>query len=103
MTGYELILPFLRPIEHLILDPDIREIMLNGPECVFIEKNGFLKPAPDVKLTEKSLMIAVKNILISGGRIYGRDGNGTEKNRRRGKRQQVCWSFYGDAVHTTVL
>src|SRR5579883_1102072 len=62
MTGFELILPFLRPIEHLILDPDISEIMLNGPECVFIEPNGYLKPVPDVKLTEKSLMIAVKNI-----------------------------------------
>jgi hypothetical protein len=27
MTGFELILPFLRPIEHLILDPEINEIM----------------------------------------------------------------------------
>ena len=62
MTGFELILPFLRPIEHLILDPDISEIMLNGPESVFIEQNGYLKPVPDVKLSDKSLMIAVKNI-----------------------------------------
>ncbi len=62
MTGFELILPFLRPIEHLILDPDISEIMLNGSTSVFIEQNGYLKPVPDVKLTEKSLMIAVKNI-----------------------------------------
>lgn len=62
MTGFELILPFLRPIEHLILDPDISEIMLNGPTSVFIERAGYLKPVPDVKLTEKALMIAVKNI-----------------------------------------
>jgi pilus assembly protein CpaF len=62
MTGFELILPFLRPIEHLILDPEISEIMLNGPSTVFIERNGYLKPVPDVRLTEKSLMIAVKNI-----------------------------------------
>jgi pilus assembly protein CpaF len=62
MTGFELILPFLRPIEHLILDPDISEIMLNGSENVFIEQSGYLKPVPEVKLTEKSLMIAVKNI-----------------------------------------
>jgi hypothetical protein len=26
MDGFELILPFLRPIQHLILDPDISEI-----------------------------------------------------------------------------
>lgn len=62
MTGFELILPFLRPIEYLILDPDISEIMLNGSENVFIEQNGYLKPVPGVNLTEKSLMIAVKNI-----------------------------------------
>lgn len=62
MTGFELILPFLRPIEHLIRDPDISEIMLNGSQNVFIEQNGYLKPVPDLKLTEKSLMIAVKNI-----------------------------------------
>jgi pilus assembly protein CpaF len=46
----------------LILDPDISEIMLNGPDHVFIERNGYLKAVPDVKLTQKSLMIAVKNI-----------------------------------------
>jgi len=62
MNGFELILPFLRPIEPLILDPEISEIMVNGPERVFIERAGFLETVPDVRLTEKSLMIAVKNI-----------------------------------------
>ncbi len=62
MTGFELILPFLRPIEHLILDPEISEIMVNGPERVFIERAGYLEAASGVTLTEKSLLIAVKNI-----------------------------------------
>lgn len=62
MNGFELILPFLRPIEHLILDPDISEIMVNGPERIFIEKAGYLQSVPDVKLTSASLMVAVKNI-----------------------------------------
>jgi pilus assembly protein CpaF len=62
MNGFELILPFLRPIEPLILDPEISEIMVNGPERVFMERDGFLKAAPDVRLTEKGLLIAVKNI-----------------------------------------
>ena len=39
MNGFELILPFLRPIQHLILDPEISEIMVNGPEKIFIEKS----------------------------------------------------------------
>jgi len=62
MNGFELILPFLRPIQHLILDPDISEIMVNGPERIFIERAGYLQAVPDVKLTAASLMVAVKNI-----------------------------------------
>ena len=62
MTGFEVILPFLRPIEHLILDSEISEIMVNGPNRVFIERNGYLELIPGISLTEKSLMIAVKNI-----------------------------------------
>jgi pilus assembly protein CpaF len=62
MNGFELILPFLRPIQHLILDPDISEIMVNGPEKIFIEKSGYLERVPGVKLTPESLIVAVKNI-----------------------------------------
>jgi pilus assembly protein CpaF len=62
MNGFELILPFLRPIQHLILDPDISEIMVNGPEQIFIEKAGYLQSVPAVKLTHESLIVAVKNI-----------------------------------------
>jgi pilus assembly protein CpaF len=62
MNGFELIMPFLRPIEPLILDAEISEIMVNGHERVFIERHGYLESVQGVALTEKSLMIAVKNI-----------------------------------------
>jgi pilus assembly protein CpaF len=62
MNGFELILPFLRPIQHLILDPDISEIMVNGPRQIFIERAGYLQAVPEVKLTPESLIVAVKNI-----------------------------------------
>jgi len=62
MNGFEMILPFLKPIEHLILDDSISEVMVNGPDRVFIEKHGFLTPVVGVSLGEKSLMVAVKNI-----------------------------------------
>lgn len=61
-NGFELILPFLRPIEHLILDPNISEIMVNGPEKIFIEKAGYVQLVSGVKLTPQSLIVAVKNI-----------------------------------------
>jgi pilus assembly protein CpaF len=62
MTGFELILPFLQPIQHLILDPEISEIMVNGPEHVFIERSGRVEPIPDLSLSPKSLEVAVRNI-----------------------------------------
>ena len=60
--GFELILPFLRPIERLILDERISEIMVNGSGRVFIERDGDLSEVPDAVLTEKNLQVAVRNI-----------------------------------------
>jgi pilus assembly protein CpaF len=62
MNGFETILPFLKPIEHLILDDSISEVMVNGPDRIFIEKAGFIEVVRGVNLGEKSLMVAVKNI-----------------------------------------
>jgi pilus assembly protein CpaF len=62
MNGFGTILPFLKPIEHLILDDSISEVMVNGPDRIFIEKSGFIEVVRGVCLGEKSLMVAVKNI-----------------------------------------
>ena len=62
MSAFELILPFLRPIEPLILDPDISEIMVNGDCGVFIERYGRLEPVETATLSQKSLGVAVRNI-----------------------------------------
>jgi pilus assembly protein CpaF len=55
MNGFEIILPFLKPIEHLILDDSISEVMVNGPDRIFIEKAGYLEQVQGVSLGEKSL------------------------------------------------
>ena len=62
MNGFETILPFLKPIEHLILDDTISEVMVNGSHRVFVEKAGFIEEVRGLAIGEKSLMIAVKNI-----------------------------------------
>src|SRR5881409_3086716 len=64
------IIPFLRPIEPLIRDPEISDIMINGDRAVFFEKHGRLERLPDVTMPEKSLQVAAKNIARSlGGEI----------------------------------
>jgi len=62
MNGFETILPFLKPIEHLIVDDSISEVMVNGGDCVFFEKNGFLERAHGISIGDRALMVAVKNI-----------------------------------------
>jgi len=60
--SFDVILPFLRPIEHLIRDAEISEIMVNGSGRIFIEKDGQVLPVPDATIPEKSLQVAVRNI-----------------------------------------
>src|SRR5712675_1844289 len=65
---FETILPFLKPIEHLILDPDISEIMVNAGSKIFVEKNiarrlgddiSEAKPILDSRLPDGSRVAAI--------------------------------------------
>src|SRR5262245_16055392 len=60
--SFDIILPFLRPIAHLIQDPDVSEIMVNGGGRVFLERQGHLEEAEGVQIVEKNLQVAVRNI-----------------------------------------
>ena len=61
-AGFEIILPFLRPIAPFLQDPDVSEIMVNAGGRVFLERAGVLSQAEGVTLAENSLQVAVKNI-----------------------------------------
>ena len=60
--SFDVILPFLRPIAHLIQDPDVSEIMVNGSRRVFVERQGLVQEITDVRVDERNLRVAVKNI-----------------------------------------
>ncbi|MBI1355779.1 MAG: CpaF family protein [Acidobacteria bacterium] len=60
--SFEVILPFLRPIERLIRDDEVSEIMVNGSTAVFVERAGVIEPVPGVQITEKNLQVAARNI-----------------------------------------
>ena len=61
-AGFEIILPFLRPIAPFLQDPDVSEIMVNAGGRVFVEHHGLVQEATGVHLAEKSLQVAVRNI-----------------------------------------
>ena len=60
--SFEVILPFLRPIAHLIQDPDVTEIMVNGSRRIFVERQGVIEAVDGVQIDERNLKVAVKNI-----------------------------------------
>jgi pilus assembly protein CpaF len=60
--SFETILPFLRPIAHLILDPAISEVMVNGSGRIFVERDGRLDAVTGVTVREQHLQVAVRNL-----------------------------------------
>ena len=60
---------FLEPIRAYLEDDDVSEIMINGPEQIFIEREGKLERTPGRFVSEPALKAAAVNIAKSVGRI----------------------------------
>src|SRR5215210_6622464 len=68
--SFDLILPFLRPVEQLLLDEEISEILVNATGRVFVERAGLLEFMPEsVTIPERQRQAAVRNI----ARLLGDD------------------------------
>ncbi|HEX2453124.1 MAG TPA: ATPase, T2SS/T4P/T4SS family [Vicinamibacterales bacterium] len=67
--SWDVIIPFLRPIESFLRDPDVSDVMVNGTGAVFVERDGQMRQVADVAIPEKSLQVAVRNI----ARVLGDD------------------------------
>jgi pilus assembly protein CpaF len=68
MSSLDRILPFLRPIEDLLIDPQITEVMVNeGGRRVFVERDGRLEHVADRVLEPRNLTVAIKNIARACG------------------------------------
>jgi pilus assembly protein CpaF len=53
--SFELIVPFLRPIEPLLLDEDVSEIMGNPDASWFFERDGKLCQEPNISFDASRL------------------------------------------------
>jgi pilus assembly protein CpaF len=58
----------LGPLEPLMRDPTISDILINGPKTVFVERNGQLEPSPVVFNNERHLLQIVQRIVGRIGR-----------------------------------
>ena len=67
---------FLAPINDLLEDDNVSEIMINGPSEIFVEKKGLIEKAPNTFSSEDQLVAAFRSIAQSVGKTID------EKNPR---------------------
>jgi pilus assembly protein CpaF len=58
----------LGPLEPLLADPAVDEVMVNGPEAVYVERRGRLERAGVSFASETDLMHAIERVLAPLGR-----------------------------------
>ena len=71
--SFELILPFLRPIEALLLDDGISEIMGNPDSTWWFERDGILHPAQDISFTSDRLRTGLEVVANKLGKKLDED------------------------------
>ena len=54
----------LGPIEPLLKDPTINDILINGHECVYVERAGMLEPTP-VRFKDEAHLLRIVNKIVS--------------------------------------
>jgi pilus assembly protein CpaF len=58
----------LGPLEDLLADPEVEEVMVNGPDRVYVERGGRIEPAEVAFADEEELRNAIERILAPLGR-----------------------------------
>jgi pilus assembly protein CpaF len=58
----------LGPLEDLLADPDVEEVMVNGPSRVYVERGGRIEPTAVAFADEEELRNAIERILAPLGR-----------------------------------
>jgi pilus assembly protein CpaF len=71
--SFELILPFLRPIEPLLLDESVSEIMGNPDASWFCERDGTLCPEPNISFDAGRLRTGLEVIANQLGKKLDED------------------------------
>lgn len=64
---------FLSPIADLLEDPDVSEVMINGPQEIFVERKGLVYKVENQFPNEDSLDSAMRAIAQSVGRVIDAD------------------------------
>jgi pilus assembly protein CpaF len=58
----------LGPLEPLLKDPTVSDILINGHECIYVERHGLLEPLPARFKDEQHLLRIINKIVAAVGR-----------------------------------
>ena len=71
--SFEIIIPFLKPIEHLFASKTVSEIMVNPNGSVWIEEAGHIQLLPDIRFDEGALLTGLEVIANRFGKKLDAD------------------------------
>ena len=71
--SFEVIIPFLKPIEHLLASRTISEIMVNPDGSVWMEEKGRIEPVSEVHFDEGALLTSLEVIANRFGKKLDAD------------------------------
>jgi pilus assembly protein CpaF len=64
---------FFEPVREYLMDEDVAEVLINGPQQIFVERQGKLEPVGARFSSEQALQAAVINVARSVGRLFDKD------------------------------
>src|SRR5260370_42366717 len=71
--SFEIIIPFLKPIEHLLASRTVSEIMVNPDGTVWMEEKGRIERMPDIRFEEGALLTGLEVIANRFGKKLDAD------------------------------
>jgi pilus assembly protein CpaF len=72
-VNFEIIIPFLKPIEHLLESETVSEIMVNPDSSVWIEENGQIQLLPGIHFDDGALQTGLEVIANRFGKKLDAD------------------------------
>lgn len=80
---------FLSPIGDLLEDESVSEIMINGPQEIFVEKKGLVFKVPNTFPSDEALVSAMRSVAQSVGRVIDADNPRLDARLPNGSRIHV--------------
>jgi pilus assembly protein CpaF len=72
-VSFEIILPFLKPIQHLLAAETVSEIMVNPDSSVWIEEDGAIQLLPGIRFVDGALLTGLEVIANKFGKKLDAD------------------------------